>query len=384
MRRLRRTPALRALRRESRLSTDDFVCPLFVVENEADAGPVASMPGVSRFTVEGIDREIEAIVSAGLKSVLIFGVPGRKDATGSGAAQGDSAVARAIHRIRRQTDRLAIITDVCLCSYTDHGHCGVIAPQNRDHSKPRTSVRADSPSSMNDPNSSRDHLPLTSRSDVEGEGAINTSPLAKGGHRGFVSEHGAHAIIDNDATLNILGETAVAHARAGADVVAPSGMMDGAVGALRSALDATGFNDVAILSYAVKYASSFYGPFRDAADSTPAFGDRRSYQMDPANAIEALEEARLDVQEGADALMVKPALPYLDVIRRVKDAFPAVPLAAYQVSGEYSMIQAAAQRGWLDEKAVALESLTAIKRAGADIIITYFAKSAAGWLQGQF
>ena len=331
MRRMRASPGLRAARREARISVDDFICPVFVVEDEAAAGPVASMPGVMRHRLSELDREIETLVSLGIGSVLLFGVPAKKDATGEGAARDDSAAAQAIHRIRNANDRLTVMTDVCLCSYTDHGHCGVI----RD--------------------------------------SAASSPLTQGGHRGVT--------IDNDATLDILARTAVAHASAGANVVAPSGMMDGAVAAIRSGLDAAGFTDVAILSYAVKYASSFYGPFRDAADSAPAFGDRRSYQMDPANAREALAEAEFDLREGADAIMVKPAMPYLDVIRRVRDAFPSVPLAAYQVSGEYSMIKGAAERGWLDERAVALESLTAIKRAGADMIITYFAKDAARWLR---
>ena len=331
---MRNTPALRELRRETRLSPANFIYPIFVVEDRAAAGPVPSMPGVTRHTVETLDREIESVVSLGIPSVLVFGVPAAKrpDAAAAiglanqgtsvslppyqGGTQGGSIVSRAVERIKGLTDRLAVITDVCLCSYTDHGHCGVIREKQ----------------------------------------------------------------VDNDATLDLLAKMAVAHARAGADLVAPSGMMDGMVAAIRDALDAAKCHDTGILSYAVKYASSFYGPFRDAAESAPAFGDRRSYQMDPANALEALAEARLDIDEGADAIMVKPALPYLDVIRRVKDAFPEVPLAAYQVSGEYSMIKAAAANGWIDEKQVALESLTAIKRAGADMIITYFAPAASQWL----
>ena len=318
MRRMRRTPAMRELRRETRLSPADFIHPLFLVETKSAAGPVPSMPGVSRHTVESLDREIESVLSAGIRAVLLFGVPSEKfpDAASAISQKGGPIVCRAIERIKNLTDRLAIITDICLCSYTDHGHCGVIRDQE----------------------------------------------------------------VDNDATLELLGQMAAAHARAGADLVGPSGMMDGMVAAIRRALDEANCQDTGILSYAVKYASSFYGPFRDAAESTPAFGDRRSYQMDPANAHEALAEARLDIEEGADALMVKPALPYLDVIRRVKDAFPEMPLAAYQVSGEYSMIKAAAANGWLDEQKVALESLTAIKRAGADMIITYFAKDASRWL----
>lgn len=313
---MRNTPALRELHRETRLSAADFIYPIFVVEDLAAAGPVASMPGVGRHAMDALDREIESVISLGIRSVLVFGIPARKTADASSAYAGNSVVAKAVEKIKKSTDRLAVITDVCLCSYTDHGHCGVIRDQR----------------------------------------------------------------VDNDATLEIISKMAVAHAQAGADLVAPSGMMDGMVAGIRGRLDAAKCHGTGILSYAVKYASSFYGPFRDAAESAPAFGDRHSYQMDPANALEALAEARMDMEEGADAIMVKPALPYLDVIRRVKDSLPEVPLAAYQVSGEYSMIKAAAANGWLDEKKVTLESLTAIKRAGADMIITYFAKDAAAWL----
>lgn len=316
MRRLRRTPAIRAMRRETRLSADDFIYPLFVVERGDQAGPVLSMPGVTRLRLDNLDREVESILGAGLRSVLLFGLPNKKDTTGSTGCCDDNIVSQAVARIKGLTDRLVVMTDVCLCEYTDHGHCGIVR-----------------------------------------EGTI-----------------------DNDATLAALSEMAVAHARAGADFVAPSGMMDGMVGAIRRGLDEASLSDVGIMSYAVKYASSFYGPFREAADSKPAFGDRRSYQMDPANAREALGEARLDIEEGADIIMVKPALPYLDVMRRVRDAYPEMPLAAYQVSGEYSMIRAAAMNGWLNERDVVLESLTSIKRAGADFIITYFAKDAAGYL----
>ena len=306
------------MKRETRLSADDFIYPLFIVERGDQAGPVSSMPGVSRLRIEDLDREIESILSAGLRSVLLFGLPGSKDATGSTGCGDDNIVSQAAARIKKLTDRLVVMTDVCLCEYTDHGHCGIVH-----------------------------------------DGAI-----------------------DNDETLLALAKMAVAHARAGADFVAPSGMMDGMVGAIRRGLDEARLPDVGILSYAVKYASSFYGPFREAADSKPAFGDRRSYQMDPANVREALAEAKLDIDEGADIIMVKPALPYLDVVRRVRDAFPEMPLAAYQVSGEYSMIKAAAKNGWLNERDVVLESLTSIKRAGADLIITYFAKEAAGYLRG--
>jgi len=317
MRRLRRTASIRALRRETRLSADDFIYPLFIVERGDQAGPVSSMPGVSRLRIDDLDREVEGILAAGLRSVLLFGLPAKKDATGSTGCCDDNIVSLATARIKKLTDRLVVMTDVCLCEYTDHGHCGIVC-----------------------------------------EGAI-----------------------DNDETLAALSKMAVAHARAGADFVAPRGMMDGMVGAIREGLDDAGLLDTGILSYAVKYASSFYGPFREAADSKPAFGDRRSYQMDPANAREALAETKLDIDEGADIIMVKPALPYLDVVQRVRDAFPEVPLAAYQVSGEYSMIKAAAKNGWLNERDVVLEARTGIKRAGADLIITYFAKEAAGWLR---
>lgn len=313
---MRKSPALRALRRETRLSPRDLVCPIFVADDAA-AGPVGSMPGVQRLRLAELDREIETILAASVSAVLVFGVPGRKDASGSAAHDGDGIVCRAVERIKNQTDRLAVITDVCLCSYMEHGHCGVV----RD------------------------------------------------------------GVIRNDETIELLRKVAVAHGQAGADMVAPSAMMDRQVREIRCGLDAVGLIDVGILSYAVKYASSFYGPFREAADSKPAFGDRRSYQMDPANAREALAEARLDVQEGADAIMVKPALPYLDVVRGVRDAVPDVPLFAYQVSGEYSMIKAAAAKDWLDERSVALEALTSIRRAGADAIITYYAKDVAGWLR---
>lgn len=315
MRRLRNKAALRALRRETRVSPDALIYPLFVVEDAAAAGPVTSMPGVLRHTLDSLRREVDLASRAGVSSVLLFGVPAKKDAQASRALDASAIVARAVECVRVASADMAIITDVCLCSYTDHGHCGVV--------------------------------------------------------------HGK--TVDNDRTLELLGKMAVVHAQAGADVVAPSGMMDGMVSGIRAALDANGLAQTGILSYAVKYASSFYGPFREAAESSPEFGDRRGYQMDPANVREALAEARLDVHEGADMLMVKPALPYLDVVRAVRETFPEMPLAAYQVSGEYSMIKAAAERGWLDEKRVAMESLTAIRRAGADAIITYYAKDAAGW-----
>lgn len=317
-RRLRRTPALRDMVSETRLSRRDLVQPLFVVDRAGDAGPVPSMPGIARLTVEGLPASVERLLERGIRGTILFGVPGSKDAVGSAAYAADGVIPRAVDAIRRAAGaEMVVFTDVCLCQYTDHGHCGMV----RD------------------------------------------------------------GCIDNDATLPILAMTAVAHAQAGADFVAPSGMMDGAVRSIRHGLDAAGHMDVGILAYAVKYASAFYGPFRDAAESAPRSGDRRSYQMDSRNLREAIREARLDWQEGADIIMVKPALPYLDVLRQVRDDLPDAPLAAYQVSGEYSMIKAAAERDWLDERAVVVESLTAIKRAGAGVILTYFAEQAAAWLE---
>ena len=312
MRRLRRSEALRRMLRETRLSRDDLVAPLFVVEGSGVREAVASMPGVFRFSVDTLVGEAKELVGAGLPAVLLFGIPMHKDATGSGADAAGGVIQRAVEALKSACPDLCVMTDVCLCEYTDHGHCGVV-------------------------------------------------------------EHGDVA---NDPTLERLVSTAVSHARAGADVVAPSDMMDGRVAAIRAGLDVGGFEDVAILSYAAKFASAYYGPFRDAAESTPQFGDRRSYQMDPPNVREALREMRLDLEEGADALMVKPALPYLDVLARAKQEFD-VPLAAYHVSGEYSMIHAAAQQGWLDGERAMEEALVAIKRAGADIILTYAAKAVA-------
>ena len=311
-RRLRRREALRRLVRETHVSATQLVQPLFVVPGTNVETPVASMPGVAQMSVDRIAEECQRLVDAGVGSVLLFGIPDTKDATGSGAVAPDGIIPRALAAIRRAAGDLVVITDVCLCEYTDHGHCGLLR---------------------------------------EGE-------------------------VDNDPTLEVLAAEALAHARAGADIVAPSDMMDGRVGAIRRALDAAGFEHVPILAYAAKFASGFYGPFRDAAESTPAFGDRRGYQMDPANGDEALREVALDLDEGADMVMVKPALPYLDVIRRVKDRF-GVPVAAYNVSGEYSMIRAAAEKGWLDGERAALEVLTAIRRAGADVILTYHAKEVA-------
>jgi porphobilinogen synthase len=316
-RRLRRTPALRDLVRETTLTPDDFVYPLFVVPGEGIHSSVPSMPGVEQLSVDALAGEARALESLGIKAVLLFGIPSTKDPMGLESYADDGVVQHAVRALKDTRPELVVITDVCLCEYTDHGHCGLL--------------------------------------DAEG-------------------------YVLNDETLELLGRIAVSHGEAGADVVAPSGMIDGMVGAIRTALDGEGLERVAILSYAVKYASAFYGPFRDAAEGAPAFGDRKSHQMDPANAREALREAALDVDEGADALLVKPALGYLDVVRDVRERFPELPLAAYNVSGEYAMVKAAAANDWLDERAVVLEVLTGIRRAGADLVVTYHAKDAAAWL----
>ena len=317
-RRLRRSDAVRALVRETHLRPEQLVQPLFVIPGSNVERPVSSMPGVAQLSVDRTVEACRALADDGVASVLLFGIPEVKDATGSGAIDPDGIIPRAVRAIRAAVPSLLVITDVCLCEYTDHGHCGILAGER----------------------------------------------------------------VDNDATLPVLAAEAVAHADAGADVIAPSDMMDGRVGAIRAALDARGFGDLPIMSYAAKYASGFYGPFREAAESTPAFGDRRAYQMDPPNVAEALREVALDLAEGADIVMVKPALPYLDVIRAVKERF-ARPVAAYQVSGEFAMIKAAAAAGWLDETRVVDETLTAIRRAGADVIITYFARDAARRLRGR-
>ena len=311
-RRLRRTEPLRAMVRETRLSPDDFVYPLFVCEGEGVRREIGAMPGCFNLSVDELVKEVEGARRSGVRSVILFGVPDTKDAEGRQAYAEDGITQRAIRALKRETKDVVVIADNCLCEYTDHGHCGVI----------------------------------------------------EGGE------------VLNDPTLDLLARTAVSQAEAGADIIAPSNMMDGFVAAIRSALDASGFEQTPIMSYAVKYASGFYGPFREAAQSAPQFGDRRGYQMDPANAREAMREAELDYQEGADILMVKPALPYLDIIRAVRERFD-VPVAAYQVSGEYAMIKAAARLGWIDEERVAVESLTSIKRAGAEIILTYYAREMA-------
>jgi porphobilinogen synthase len=318
-RRRRRTAALRQLVREHELSPADLIQPIFVVHGNRVEREVGSMPGVFHLSVdEKLDREVDTVRSQGISAVLLFGLPASKDELGSENYADNGIVQRALRRIRERHADLVLITDLCCCEYTSHGHCGVL----RDGS------------------------------------------------------------VDNDATLEILGRVGVSHARAGADIVAPSGMMDGMVGAIRSALDSADHTDTAILSYAVKYASAFYGPFRDAADSAPVFGDRRQYQMDPANVREALLEAALDEAQGADLLMVKPALAYLDVVRAVRER-TQLPLLAYNVSGEYAMVKAAARQGWIDECRVVLEALTGMRRAGADAIISYHAKDAAVWLRAE-
>jgi porphobilinogen synthase len=315
LRRLRRTPALRGLVRETGLSAADLLQPLFVTAGTDLREPVESMPGVNRFSIAALVEEAGEIQAAGIPAVLLFGVPSEKDEAGSGAYDDEGVVQMAVRALKESHPDLIVITDVCLCEYTDHGQCGFVR---------------------------------------DGQ-------------------------VDNDVTVELLARTAISHAEAGADIVAPSDMMDGRIGSIRYQLDEEGHPDTAILSYAAKYASAFYGPFREAAESTPAFGDRRGYQMDPANSDEAVREAKLDLEEGADALMVKPAGHYLDIVRRVKDETGA-PVAAYQVSGEYSAIRAAGANGWIDERAAALESLVSIRRAGADFIVTYFAREAAAWL----
>jgi porphobilinogen synthase len=317
MRRLRATAGLRGLVRETHLLAGQLVLPMFVAETLAGSEPIATMPGVDRLSIAAAVQQARECAALGLGAVMLFGVPAEKDEHGSGAWEEDGVVQAATRAIKLAEPELLVITDVCLCEYTDHGHCGVL------------------------------------------------------------SDDGT---VDNDATLELLARAAVSHARAGADLVAPSDMMDGRVAAIREELDSEGFASTPILAYSSKFASAFYGPFRDAAGSSPAFGDRRGYQMDPANAREALREVALDLEEGADLVMVKPALPYLDVIRQVRERFD-VPVAAYNVSGEYSMVKAAARNGWIDERRVTLEILTAIQRAGASMVLTYHAKDAARWLK---
>jgi len=317
LRRLRGSDTFRSLVRETELSPAHLIQPAFVVAGENIREEIPSMPGIERYSINNLVEHAGEVAAAGIKSMLIFGIPATKDEVGSGAYDDEGIVQMAVRALKDAHPDLTVITDVCLCEYTDHGHCGI--------------------------------------------------PDADGN-------------IQNDLSVELIAKTAISHADAGADAVAPSDMMDGRVGAIRYQLDEEGHPDIPIIAYSAKYASAFYGPFRDAAESTPGFGDRRGYQMDPANGAEAVREAELDLEEGADMLMVKPALPYLDVVRRVKEATGA-PVAAYHVSGEYSMLKAAAANGWLDERAAVVETLTSIRRAGADAIVTYYAKEAAGWLQ---
>ena len=318
-RRLRRNNALRSLVRENHLSAAQLIYPLFIVPGKEVREQIVSMPGVYRLSVDQLGAEAKELLGLGINCVILFGIPEKKDGAGSGAHAKDGIVQRAIRELKNKAPELLVITDVCLCEYTDHGHCGFLI-----------------------------------------------------GHE-----------VDNDTTLEILAKTALSHVQAGADVVAPSDMMDGRVSEIRAALDENNHEMIPIMSYAVKYASAFYGPFRDAAECAPQFGDRRGYQMDPANSREALREATLDVDEGADILMVKPALAYLDIIAKLREEFD-MPVAAYQVSGEYAMIKAAAEKGWIDGERIMQETLLSIKRAGADIIITYFAKDMAKQLRGQY
>lgn len=314
-RRLRRNENIRRMVRETTLSVNDFIYPLFVTEGKQVKNAITSMPGNYQLSIDLLIKEVKDVHALGIPAIILFGIPAKKDAIGSDAISDDGIIQRAVRAIKDAVPDIYVITDVCFCEYTDHGHCG---------------------------------------------------PIKDGD-------------VENDATLELLGKQALTHARAGADMVAPSGMMDGMVGAIREALDENNFTQMPIMSYAAKYASAFYGPFRDAAESAPQFGDRRGYQMDPANAREALYEVELDISEGADIIMVKPAMPYLDIIRQVYDQIN-LPIAAYNVSGEFAIVKAAAQMGWIDEQRVALEMLTSIKRAGASLILTYFAKDAAKWL----
>ncbi len=316
-RRLRNNENIRKMVRENRLTVDNLIYPLFVMNGTGIKIPVSSMPGVFRFSVDLLLKEIAELVKLSIPAILLFGIPGYKDKKGSSAYDDDEAVQRAIRAVKEEYPQLLVVPDLCMCEYTSHGHCGIL--------------------------------------DEQGE-------------------------VLNDETISVLAKIALSYAKAGADIIAPSDMMDGRVGVIREALDAHGYKHLPIMAYSAKYASGFYGPFREAAESAPQFGDRRGYQMDPPNSNEAIKEVRLDIEEGADIVMIKPALPYLDIIRRVKDEFK-VPVAAYNVSGEYAMIKAAVMNGWLEEKRVVLELLTGIKRAGADIIVTYHAKDVARWLK---
>ncbi|HET6204677.1 MAG TPA: porphobilinogen synthase [Planctomycetota bacterium] len=327
-RRLRFSPSIRRLVRETSVEAGDLVYPLFVTDASAKPRPISSMPGISQWPVERIGEEAASAAELGIPAVLLFGIPAAKDATGSGGFAEEGVVQRAVRAIKRAAPRLLVFTDVCLCEYTDHGHCGLLNGSSPD---------------------------LLRRELPEG-------------------------YLLNDESVEVLARVAVSQARAGADALAPSAMLDGMVAGIRAALDGKGFAHLPILSYSAKYASGFYGPFREAAEGAPKRGDRSSHQMDPGNAREALKESALDVAEGADLLMVKPALPYLDVVRATRERFPDRPLAAYNVSGEYAMVKAAAERGWIDERRAVLEILTGIRRAGADLVVTYHAKDAARWL----
>lgn len=315
-RRLRSSKAMRSLVRETEVSVDDLIYPLFVMEGESIKNEVPSMPNVFQLSLDNLNQEIDEVYKLGIKAMMLFGIPQEKDAEGTGAYAPDGIIQRATKQIKQRYPEILVVADTCLCEYTSHGHCGVIREQD----------------------------------------------------------------VDNDASLSLLAKTAISQAEAGADIIAPSNMMDGFVAVIRTALDDAGFKDIPIMSYAVKYASAFYGPFRDAADSTPEFGDRHTYQMDPANRREALREMQSDIEEGADMLIVKPALAYLDIVRDVKN-HTNTPIVAYNVSGEYSMVKAAAQKGWIEEEAIVMEKMVAMKRAGADLILTYFAKDVAKWIQ---
>jgi porphobilinogen synthase len=318
LRRIRSNENIRRLVRESHVTADDLIYPMFAIYGENVRNPISSMPGVFQLSIDELVKDVKEVVDLGIPAIILFGIPETKDELGSSAYAEDGIIQQAIKKVKSAYPDLLVITDVCLCEYTDHGHCGPV-------------------------------------------------------------ENGC---VDNDRTLELIAESALSHARSGADMVAPSGMMDGQIKAIRSVLDAEGFQNIPIMAYSAKYASAFYGPFRDAAESAPQYGDRKGYQMDPPNSNEALREVSLDIEEGADIIMVKPALPYLDIIRRVKDKF-GFPVAAYNVSGEYSMVKAAAKMGWIDEKRVAMEILTSIKRAGADMILTYFAKDAVRWIENR-
>lgn len=315
-RRLRSSSAMRSLVRETEVSVDDLIYPLFVIEGESIKNEVPSMPNVFQLSLDNLNQEIDEVYKLGIKAIMLFGIPQEKDAEGTGAYAPDGIIQRATQQIKQRYPEILVVADTCLCEYTSHGHCGVIREQD----------------------------------------------------------------VDNDASLSLLAKTAISQAKAGADIIAPSNMMDGFVAVIRKALDDAGFEEIPIMSYAVKYASAFYGPFRDAADSTPEFGDRHTYQMDPANRREALREMQSDIEEGADLLIVKPALSYLDIVRDVKN-HTNIPIVAYNVSGEYSMVKAASQNGWIDEEAIVMEKMISMKRAGADLILTYFAKDVAKWIQ---